>query len=163
MSYTVSQIAKRLGIPASTLRYYDKEGLLPFLKRSPGGSRAFEDSDLEWLRLIQCMKQARMPLKEIRQYIQLVEQGNETYEKRTQIFERQRKVLLEQMAQLQHTLKLVDYKCWYYAKIQELGNEQAVMNLKEEDIPLEYREARNFFCSSQEFSERKELQEKKDS
>lgn len=146
MSYTVSQIAKRLGIPASTLRYYDKEGLLPFLKRSPGGNRMFEESDLEWLHLIQCMKQARMPLKDIRHYIELVEQGNDTSLMRQQIFDHQREVLIDQIAQLQQTLKLVDYKCWYYKKIQDLGSEQAVQELSEEDVPLEYREARRFFC-----------------
>ncbi len=148
MIYTVSQIAKRLGIPASTLRYYDKEGLLPFLKRSSGGNRLFEDSDLEWLHLIQCMKQARMPLKEIRQYIQLVEQGSDTYQLRQQIFEHQREVLLDQMAQLQQTLDVVNYKCWYYEKVQELGSEKAFKELKEEEIPLEFQEVRKLFYSS---------------
>ena len=55
MVYTIGEMAKRLGVPASTLRYYDKEGLLPFVERSSGGIRMFQDSDFEWLQVIGCM------------------------------------------------------------------------------------------------------------
>lgn len=41
MIYTVGEMAQKLGVPASTLRYYDKEGLLPFVERSSGGIRMF--------------------------------------------------------------------------------------------------------------------------
>lgn len=49
MVYTVGEMAKRMGVAASTLRYYDKEGLLPFVERSPGGIRLFRETDVEWL------------------------------------------------------------------------------------------------------------------
>lgn len=78
MPYTVGEMAKMLDVPASTLRYYDKEGLLPFVARSSGGIRLFQDSDLEWLRVIGCMKKAGMSIKDIRQYIELAMQGNDT-------------------------------------------------------------------------------------
>ena len=71
MIYTVGEMAKTLGVPASTLRYYDKEGLLPFVKRSSGGIRMFEEKDYEWLKVISCLKKAGMSLKDIREYIQL--------------------------------------------------------------------------------------------
>ena len=45
--YTVGEMARMLHVPASTLRYYDKQGLLPFVERSPGGIRVFKDSDFE--------------------------------------------------------------------------------------------------------------------
>ena len=51
MVYTIGEMAKMLGVPASTLRYYDKEGLLPFVARSSGGIRQFRESDIEWLRV----------------------------------------------------------------------------------------------------------------
>ena len=51
----------RLDVPASTLRFYDKEGLLPFVERLPGGIRMFQDTDLEWLQIIGCMKKAECP------------------------------------------------------------------------------------------------------
>lgn len=61
MQYTVGEMAKRLHVAPSTLRYYDKEGLLPFLERSSGGIRIFQDSDFEWLSIISCLKQTGMP------------------------------------------------------------------------------------------------------
>lgn len=56
MTYTVGQMAKMLGLAGSTLRYYDKEGLLPFVERSSGGIRMFREKDYEWLQIIECMK-----------------------------------------------------------------------------------------------------------
>ena len=71
MVYTVGEAAKRLGLSPSTLRYYDKEGLLPFVERSSGGIRMFQEKDFEWLQVIECMKKAGMPIKDIRQYLEL--------------------------------------------------------------------------------------------
>ena len=61
MYYTVGETACRLGVAASTLRYYDKEGLLPFVERSSGGIRMFKESDFEWLSIIECLKKADIP------------------------------------------------------------------------------------------------------
>ena len=71
MLYTIGEMAKKLGVPTSTLRYYDKEGLLPFVERSDGGIRVFKDTDYEWLFVIECLKKAGMPLKDIRIFIGL--------------------------------------------------------------------------------------------
>ena len=75
MMYTVGEMAKLLEVPASTLRYYDKEGLLPFVERSPGGMRMFQEKDYEWLQVIECLKKTGMPLKNIRTYIDMAMQG----------------------------------------------------------------------------------------
>ena len=49
MNYTIGEMAKKIGVAPSALRYYDKEGLLPFVERSEGGIRMFKDSDIEQL------------------------------------------------------------------------------------------------------------------
>ena len=69
MAYTVGEMAKMLHVAPSTLRYYDKEGLLPFVDRSKSGIRMFKPSDIEWLRLIECLKATGMPIKDIKQFI----------------------------------------------------------------------------------------------
>ena len=74
MVYTIGELAKMLGVPASTLRYYDKEGLLPFVARSSGGIRQFRESDIEW-RVIGCMKKAGMSIKDIRQELKQQPEG----------------------------------------------------------------------------------------
>lgn len=100
MLYTVGEMAKMLEVPASMLRYYDKEGLLPFVERSPGGMRMFQEKDFEWLQVIGCLKKAGMPLRDIRVYIELAMQGDDTIGERLALFEHQREVLREQMEQL---------------------------------------------------------------
>lgn len=83
----------RLDVPASTLRFYDKEGLLPFVERLPGGIRMFQDTDLEWLQIIGCMKKAGMSIRDIRQYIEQAQRGDDTIVLRLAMFRRQREFL----------------------------------------------------------------------
>ena len=143
MTYTVGEMAKRLGVPASTLRYYDKEGLLPFVERSTGGIRLFQEKDFEWLHVIGCMKKAGMPIKDIRAYIELALQGNDTIDARLEMFRHQRRVLEQQMAELRHTMEMLDYKCWYYETAQAAGTLDAVQNIREEDVPRRFRAIRS--------------------
>ena len=142
MIYTVGEMAKTLGVPASTLRYYDKEGLLPFVKRSSGGIRMFEEKDYEWLKVISCLKKAGMSLKDIREYIQLAMEGDSTIDQRLDLFLNQRKVLLEQMAELQQTLDTLDYKCWYYETAKKAGTTLVPQCMEAEEIPEEFQKIR---------------------
>ena len=121
MLYTVGEMAKLLGVPASTLRYYDREGLLPFVERSSGGIRMFKDSDYEWLKIIECLKKTGMPLKDIRTFLQMRLQGDETIEARLDMMKKQREVVKARMKELQQTLDTLDFKCWYYETAREAG------------------------------------------
>lgn len=78
MFYTIGEMAKKLNVAPSTLRYYDKEGLLPFVERSGGGIRMFKDSDFEWLSIIECLKKTGMPIKEIKNFIDWCMEGDST-------------------------------------------------------------------------------------
>lgn len=138
MVYTVGEMAKLLGVTASTLRYYDKEGLLPFVERSSGGIRMFRESDIEWLRVIECMKKAGMSIKDIRQYIELALKGDDTIELRLIMFRRQKEVLQQKMAEMQHTMAMVEYKCWYYETAKAAGTVEVPQNMKESDVPSNF-------------------------
>ena len=142
MAYTVGEMADLLGVPASTLRYYDKEGLLPFVARSSGGIRIFQESDIEWLQIIGCMKKAGMSIRDIRHYIDLVLQGNNTIDARLQMFEHQKAILQQQMQELQHTLDTVEYKCWYYQTARQAGNADAPRDLPDSEVPAKFRAIR---------------------
>ena len=102
-----------LHVPASTLRYYDKEGLLPSVERTSGGIRMFKDDDIEWLRIIDCLKKSGMSIRDIREYIALVAQGDSTINERLQLFYRQREILKAQMRELQKTLDTLDYNAGF--------------------------------------------------
>ena len=142
MVYTVGEMAKLLGVPASTLRYYDKEGLLPFVERSPGGIRMFQEKDYEWLQIIECLKKTGMPLKDIRTYIDMAMRGDETIEQRLKMIEKQRQAVRAQMAELQKTLDTLDFKCWYYETAKQAGTTAVPRNMPLEKIPEQYRGAR---------------------
>lgn len=114
MRYTINQAAAKFGISEHAIRYYDKEGLLPFLKRSDSGIRSFSQNDMEWLQLICCLKNTGMHLKQIKQYIDWCVQGDETVEIRRQMFIDHREDVLRQIAELQNYLKTIDYKIKYY-------------------------------------------------
>lgn len=142
MIYTVGEMAKLLGVTASTLRYYDKEGLLPFVERSSGGIRMFQESDIEWLQVIGCMKKAGMSIKDIRKYIEMALQGDDTIDLRLSLFQHQRKVLQKQMEELQHTMEMVDYKCWYYETAQKAGTVEVPQEMDLAGVPERFRKIR---------------------
>lgn len=142
MVYTVGEMAKLLEVPASTLRYYDKEGLLPFVERSSGGIRMFQESDFEWLQVIGCMKKAGMSIKDIRQYIELALRGDDTIDTRLTMFRHQRDVLLAQLEDLHHTLETVEYKCWYYETAKVASTVEVPQHMADEDVPERFRAVR---------------------
>lgn len=138
MAYTVGEIAKMLHVAPSTLRYYDKEGLLPFAERSSGGIRLFKDSDFEWLSMIECIKQTGMPMT----FIDLCMAGDSTISERLNLIRRQQKVVHAQMAQLQSTLDMRDDKEWYYLTAQQAGTCAIHATLPEAEIPEKFRAIR---------------------
>ena len=91
MVYTISETAKRLNIAASTLRYYDKEGLLPFVERSNGGIRIFKDEDFEWLGIVECLKKTGMPIKEIKEFVDWCVAGDATIDQDWHLLRRNKK------------------------------------------------------------------------
>lgn len=142
MTYTVGEMAKLLGVAPSALRYYDKEGLLPFVERSPGGMRVFHEQDYEWLKVIECLKHTGMPIKDIKRYIDLAMQGDATIKERLELFVRQREVIRQQMKDLQQTLDMLEFKCWYYETARAVGTTEIPRDMPPEELPERYRETR---------------------
>ncbi len=128
MGYSIGQAAQMTGLTAHTLRYYEKEGLLPFVKKSGSGLRVFSDNDIGWLQMIECLKGVGMPLKGIKQYIDWFIEGDSTLEKRLQMFKEQKANLEAQMAQLQKHMNKINYKINLYSKAVEKGSLALVQN-----------------------------------
>lgn len=142
MLYTIGEMAKELGINASTLRYYDKEGLLPFVERSNGGIRMFTDKDYAALKLIGCLKRSGLSIKEIKAYIKMAAEGDSSLEERQKLFENRRKAVKQQMEELAETLEVLNYKCWYYEAAVSAGSEKAVKRLSKDELPQQFRKAK---------------------
>lgn len=142
MLYTVGETAKILNVAPSTLRYYDKEGLLPFVERSNGGIRVFREKDFNWLFIVECLKKSGLSIKDIKRYIDLSLSGNETIQERLELFQKQREKVMAQIADLQNTLDILNYKCWYYETAKEAGTTSVPQNMSAEEIPEHLRAAK---------------------
>lgn len=142
MFYTVGEMAKKLSVAPSTLRYYDKEGLLPFVERSNGGTRVFKETDYEWLKVIECLKKTGMQLKDIKIFIEMAMQGDNTIDERLELIIKQQAEVEKQMAELQETLDTLNFKRWYYEIAKKEGTTAVPRNIKLEELPEEYREIR---------------------
>ena len=122
--YTIKQVSQMLSLPASTIRYYDKEGLLPFVKRTETGYRVFDDNDITMLKIIECLKLTDMPIKDIKQFTKWVQMGDNSLQERRDMFAARREAVLQQIQKLQQTLEVIDYKYWYYQTALEAGTEE---------------------------------------
>lgn len=135
MYYTVSEISKKVNLSPHTLRFYAKEGLLPFVERNERGIRLFKEDDFESLNMIECLKKSGMSIKEIKTFMDWCMQGDETIDQRLSMFREQRQKVTAQIAELKETLDLINYKCWYYETAQAAGTCTIHNSLKPEDIP----------------------------
>ena len=138
MVYTIGEMAKRLNVAPSTLRYYDKEGMLPFIERSSGGIRMFHEKDMSWLQIIECLKKTGMPIKDIKEFVDLCIEGDGTIDRRLEIITKQKKAVERQIEETQKMLDMLNYKCWYYETAKEAGTCSVHENLSAENIPEEF-------------------------
>ena len=141
MPYTIKDMSALTGLPASTLRYYDKQGLLPNLKRDGNNIRIFTDDDYASLRLIDCLKRSGLSIKDIKSFIDMAGKDG-ALSGRLEIFRKRREILKRELEDLKCVLDVIEYKCWYYEKACEAGTDEAVKNMKPSDIPEQFREAR---------------------
>ena len=134
--YTIGQISEMFHLPVSTLRYYDKEGLFPDLKRS-SGVRRFGEKEIEALRVIECLKKSGLEIWEIKTFMEWCAQASSSYPKRRELFIRQEKVVKEEMRKLEKVLAMIRYKEWYYEQAIKDGNEDRVRAMLPDHLPEE--------------------------
>lgn len=138
--YTIGQVAEMFHLPISTLRYYDKEGLFPKMRRE-SGIRKFDEREIESLRIIECLKKSGLEIKNIKQFMAWCTEGSETFPQRRELFLKRKKAVEEEIERLQCALALIDFKCWYYEEAIQDGNEERVRNLSPDEMPPEVRRA----------------------
>ena len=127
MNYSIGEVSRMFDLPASTLRYYDKEGLLPHIQQT-----------IEALRVIECLKKSGMEIKDIKQFMVWCAEGPATYGQRLELFRQQRAKVEQEMARLEKTLAMIDFKCWYYSQAVATGSEDFTAAIPE-GLPEEVR------------------------
>lgn len=114
MNYSITGVANKFGMSVHTLRYYDKEGLMPFIERDKSGNRMFSETDLNWVAMVCCLKDTGMSIKEIKQYADWCKQGMQTIDERKAMLTAHRKHVLKQIEDLKKNLELIDSKIDIY-------------------------------------------------
>jgi DNA-binding transcriptional MerR regulator len=133
MTYTISQVAEKMGVTVPTLRYYDKEGLMPFVDKKPDGTRVFKDEDFQGLEIITCMKSSGMPIKDIKKYMNLCQEGDGTLKERLEIFFERKEAVQKQIEELNNIMETINHKIWYYETAIEAGTEAVHKQNKEHE------------------------------
>jgi DNA-binding transcriptional MerR regulator len=114
VEYTITQAAKKMQLTTYTLRYYDREGLLPSISRTKAGNRIFTETDLDMLTVVCCLKNTGMPIKEIKQFTDWQTEGDHTLHERHDMLLKHKEDVLKQMEDLKENLRLLDHKLDYY-------------------------------------------------
>ena len=132
--YTIGQVSTMFDLPVSTLRYYDKEGFFHNQERQ-GKIRYFSDNEIEALRIIECLKKSGLEIKDIKQFFIWVSEGSSSYEKRKELFEARKSAVETEIQELQKTLSLLKFKCWYYETAMKDGNEDTINAMLPDKLP----------------------------
>ena len=106
----ISEVSKKYNIPIDTLRYYEKEGLIPPVHRTESGLRDYSEQDCGWVEFIKCMRGAGLSIDTLRQYITLYGKGNRTLQKRKNLLIAERDKLKMRIDEMQHTLARLNGK-----------------------------------------------------
>lgn len=112
--YSIKEVEKMYGLPASTLRYYEKEGILPKIHRDNGGRRSFSEDELEWLQLVIALRDTGMTMESIKSYVELLKQGDETLEERRDILLSHKESVEKKMLQTLTHLEKINKKMAIY-------------------------------------------------
>lgn len=115
--YSAKEAAEMTGLSTAALRYYEKEQLLPQIARTSQKYRQYSDSDIEWIKMVQCLRRANVPIQSVKKYIALLVQGGKTMEQRYGMVQDYIKDIQEQMDQLQNALALTCEKSAFYEKL----------------------------------------------
>lgn len=115
--YTIKEVAKKMDISEHTLRFWAKSGFFPFIKRNKNNIRLFSDNDLDWVRIVKCLRAVGTENKAIKRYIDLCIKGDSTIPERYKIIQATKLKAEQQMLELQQQIDLLNYKEKYYQNL----------------------------------------------
>ncbi|UOZ11002.1 MerR family transcriptional regulator [Amycolatopsis sp. WQ 127309] len=120
---SIADAARRTGVSAHTLRYYERAGLVVTrVDRTAGGRRRYRKLDLDWITVCTRLRATGMPIKTIREYAELVAAGRGNEQDRLALMEAHRAEVLAKLAELQENLQLIDHKIDVYRGRLEAGD-----------------------------------------
>ena len=115
---TIAEVSKKYRLTQDTIRYYEKEGLIPTVPRTESGIRNFDEESCNWIEFIKCMRNAGLEIEVLKEYVKLFREGKSTVAKRKELLEKQREKLLQKQRNINETLERLNYKINLYDEIE---------------------------------------------
>ena len=112
--YTISEVSEKYQISSSTLRYYERIGLLPNIPRQANGNRYFTDQLLNWLEMIICLRHSGVPIEKLIEYAKLIQKGDDTIATRDALLREQLAELYQKRVNLQRSIQRLEDKIALY-------------------------------------------------
>ena len=117
VSYSIDDAAERSGLSKHTLRYYEREGLLPPVGKALNGHRRYTDDGLGWMRMLVLLRASGMPIREMKEFMRLTREGDHTVADRVAVLAGVRAGLVARMAADREHLAYLDRKLDYYSGV----------------------------------------------
>jgi DNA-binding transcriptional MerR regulator len=116
-SLSISQAAERTGLSTHTLRYYEREGLMiGGVDRASSSHRRYTDADIVWVDFLTKLRSTAMPISKVREYVDLVRQGDSSTQARLELLVAHRESVIAQLEEMTNSLAAIDHKIATYRK-----------------------------------------------
>ena len=117
MLFTMMQVCKETNMTYQALKFYCNEGLIPNVKRDKNNRRVFDKRDVAWIKSLTCLKKCGMSIQEMKEYLDLCLQGEETIPRRKVMLAQKQEALRETMRELQESIAYIDWKQNFYDEV----------------------------------------------
>ena len=132
--YTIKEVAEKMDVSEHTLRFWAKSGFFPFVTRDKNNIRMFSEDDLNWVKIVKCLRSVGTESKLVKRYVDLCIIGDSTINERYEIIKATKEKALKQMEELNKQLEMLDYKEDYYKNLikNNLNDNWNPMNLSKQ-------------------------------
>ena len=130
--YSMKDVCRKTGMTYEALKFYCNQGLVPNVKRDSNNYRVFDDRDVAWIESLGCLKRCGMSIQEMKDYVGLCAQGQDSIPARQALLDRKRGQLLEHIRELEDAGRYIDWKQGFYADVLS-GRTPYVSNLLPEE------------------------------
>lgn len=115
--YTMKETCALVGMSYETLKFYCRSGLVPNLRRDERNRRIFDDRNIAWINSLNCLRACGMGIDEMRKYMELCLEGETTVPERQRILAEKRRILMQRMEEIQHSIDYIDAKQTFYGDV----------------------------------------------
>lgn len=123
--HTPGEVAERFGVTLDTLRYYERAGLLRRVDRAPNGHRRYRTDDVELLDMLRCLRETDMPIAQLRDFAELVRDGDHTVPDRLEVLQGHQRLLDTRVAELRARQITIQHKIDHYLGVLSDGAQEA--------------------------------------